>query len=142
MFGEIPILGYKEVSVDEKGRIFLPKFTCAEKGDQVSVLENGANSFKLYNLTYLQNIINELNKSCDSSEKRKIQELSDRLQLLYYSYLATGRVDSQRRLNIPDQILREYGFKDTAIMQGCGTNLTIFNSRESYNEYVKTLRAK
>ena len=30
MFGDEPILGYREVRLDEKSRIFLPKFTGVE----------------------------------------------------------------------------------------------------------------
>ena len=85
MFGEDLILGYKEVSLDEKGRIFLPKFTGVEKGDKISVIENETGSFKLFNLMYMQRIIDELNKKCCSKDQERIQLLSDRLKLLYYS---------------------------------------------------------
>lgn len=142
MFGDEPILGFKETGIDTKGRIFIPKFTGAEAGDRISIVENGYGSLKLYNLLYMQRVIDELNKKCNPADGEKIQELSDRLQLLYYSYLATNFIDSQRRLNVPDQILREHGFKDKAYMQGCGTNLTLFNSRESYDSYVRKLRAE
>lgn len=141
MFGEDLILGYKEVSLDEKGRIFLPKFTGVEKGDKISVIENETGSFKLFNLMYMQRIIDELNKKCCSKDQERIQLLSDRLQLLYYSYLTTCNVDSQRRIHIPQQILDEHEFSDKVIMQGSGTSLTVFNSKESYNSYVRKLRA-
>ncbi len=142
MFGDEPILGYKEIRIDSKGRIFIPKFTGVEVGDKISIIENGYGSLKLYNLLYMQSIINDLNKRCNSQDMQRIQLLNDRLQLLYYSYLATNSIDSQKRLNVPDQILREYGFKDKVYMQGCGTNLVIHNSKESYDAYVKKLRAK
>ncbi len=142
MFGEELILGYREVSLDDKGRIFIPKFTGVEKGDKISIVENGSSSLRLYNLMYMQRLINELNQKSNSEEQERIQLLSDRLHLLYYSYLATSKIDSQGRMTIPQDIAREYGFKDKAYMQGCGSNLTIFNSKESYNSYVRELRAK
>lgn len=140
MFGEEPILGYREVSLDSKSRIFVPKFSGVEEGDKISIIENGPSSLKLYNLMYMQQKVNELNKMCDSKDKERVQQLSDRLQLLYYSYLATSKVDSQGRITIPQEVAKEYGFKDKVIMQGCGTNLTLFNSRDTYDCYVRELK--
>ena len=90
---------------------------------------------------YTTQTIDALNKNCSPDEFERLQALNDRLQLLYYSYLATSNVDSQRRVNIPDQIIRSHGFTDSVIMQGCGTNLTIYSDKETYEDYVRKLRA-
>lgn len=140
MFGEEPILGYREVGLDEKSRIFLPKFTGVEQGDRISFVEDTPSSLKLYNLMYMQQLISEINKKCNPEDKEKVQQLSDRLQLLYYSYLATSKVDSHGRITIPQDIANEYKFKDKIIVQGCGTNLTIFNSKDAYDCYVRKLK--
>lgn len=141
MFGEDIILGYKEASVDNKGRIILPKFTGAETGEKIAIVDNGPRSLKLYAVLSMKKTIDALNKNCSPDEFEKLQTLNDRLQLLYYSYLATSNVDSQRRINIPDQIIRSHGFTDSVIMQGCGTNLTIYSDKETYEDYVRKLRA-
>lgn len=140
MFGEELILGFKEVGLDEKSRIFLPKFTGVEQGDRISFVEDSPSSLKLYNLMYMQQLISEINKKCNPENKEKVQQLSDRLQLLYYSYLATSKVDSHGRITIPQDIVNEYRFKDKIIVQGCGTNLTIFNSKDAYDSYVRKLK--
>ena len=85
-------------------------------------------------------LISEINKKCNPENKEKVQQLSDRLQLLYYSYLATSKVDSHGRITIPQDIVNEYKFKDKIIVQGCGTNLTIFNSKDAYDSYVRKLK--
>lgn len=141
MFGEDIILGYKEASVDNKGRIVLPKFSGAETGEKIAIVDNGPRSLKLYAVLSMKKTIDALNKNCSPDEFEKLQALNDRLQLLYYSYLATSNVDSQRRINIPDQIIRSHGFTDSVIMQGCGTNLTIYSDKETYEDYVRKLRA-
>lgn len=142
MFGEDVILGLKEASVDCKGRIVLPKFTGVEVGEKIAIIDNGARSLKLYSVLYMKKVVEALNKNCSPDELERLQSLNDRLQLLYYSYLATSNVDSQRRVNIPDQIIRSHGLTDSVIMQGCGTNLTLYSDKEAYSEYVRQLRAK
>ena len=49
MFGSIPIFGNSENKIDNKGRIFLPKFTDAEENDQLVIQKGNGNFYVIVN---------------------------------------------------------------------------------------------
>lgn len=140
MFGEDLILGYKKCKIDDKHRLFLPKFSFSEKGDFIVLSEDDNGIILLNNIVALKQRIANIEKSINSSEQMKSLELLYlKLERLYVSCLATSKVDSQKRLLIPDGVYDKHAIGDSVILQGCGDHLKLFNNEESHNEYVKKL---
>ena len=55
MFSDNPILGVKETTIDNKGRIILPKFTFAEKADELEITRNlKTGILEIYSLNPIQ----------------------------------------------------------------------------------------
>lgn len=140
MFGEDLILGYKKCKVDEKHRIFLPKFSFSEKGDFVVISEGDNGVLLLNSIVALKQRIANIEKSINSNEQMKSLELLYlKLERLYASCLATSKVDSQKRLLIPDDVYDKHSIGSSVILQGCGDHLKLFNSEETHNQYVRKL---
>ncbi len=140
MFGEDLILGYKKCKVDEKHRIFLPKFSFSEKGDSIVISEGDDGIILLNNIVTLKQRIANIEKSINSGEQMKSLELLYlKLERLYVSCLATSKVDAQRRIIIPDDVCNKHTIGNSVILQGCGDHLKLFNNEETHNEYVKKL---
>lgn len=140
MFGEDLILGYKKCKVDDKHRLFLPKFSFSEKGDSIVISEDENGIILLNNIIALKQKIANIEKSINSSENMKSLELLYlKLERIYASCLATSKVDSQRRLLIPEGVYDKHTIEDSVILQGCGDHLKVFNDEESHNEYVRKL---
>ena len=142
MFGEDLILGYKKCRIDDKHRLFLPKFSFSEKGDSIAISEDENGIILLSNIISLKQKIASLEKSVGSSENMKSLELLYlKLERLYVSCLATSKVDSQRRMLIPEGVYDKHKINDTVILQGCGDHLKVFDNEESHNEYVRKLNS-
>jgi DNA-binding transcriptional regulator/RsmH inhibitor MraZ len=94
MFGSKIILGNAELNLDDKGRVFIPGFTNVEKGEDLSLIENMNGNLNLFSNKQINLLIYKLNHS--NNEEDKIL-----LNKIYAYYIATEKVDSQKRIILP-----------------------------------------
>jgi len=94
MFGSKIILGNAELNLDDKGRVFIPGFTNVEKGEDLSLIENMNGNLNLFSNKQINLLIYKLNRS--NNEEDKIL-----LNKIYAYYIATEKVDSQKRIILP-----------------------------------------
>lgn len=106
MFGEETIYGQATMSLDDKNRIILPKFTHREVGDKLVIVKNDeSNSYDVYRedkyseklkaqIDYLED---KLNKTIDQKKREELQVL---LNDLYSHVLASVKCTYQGRIVI------------------------------------------
>lgn len=102
MFGERPLYGKDILKIDDKGRIFLPKYTRKEKDDELILrYDEEISKYEIYSIDRYNQIMSILEKYAIKSTiknerlyyKRRICEISK-------SILKKIKVDSQGRINI------------------------------------------
>lgn len=100
MFAEEPIFGKNEMSVDEKGRIFIPAYTKREPGEDLVLIENkDLDAYEIYSVLKLKERYEELNKlmyeSTKKADKRKYQKM---ILEISKSIILSRKVDKQGRI--------------------------------------------
>ncbi len=102
MFGEKPLYGKDILKIDDKGRIFLPKYTRKEKDNELILrYDEEISKYEIYSIDRYNQIMSILEKYAIKSTiknerlyyKRRICEISK-------SILKKIKVDSQGRINI------------------------------------------
>ena len=121
MFGEKPMLGSCVRSVDNKGRIYLPKFCNAEKDDNL-VVQKIDNHFALFNLSHIEK---EIKKYRDWEDFEKVN-------LIVSSIVDLVTVDKVKRINLK----HNYILTNKIYIQGNWDNVLLFSSPEDYGQYI------
>lgn len=135
MFGEEKIFGKSEISIDEKNRIKLPKFTYAESGDRI-IIQKEDDELKISNELRIVKIIEEIEESLkyvkNSSEAKILKEEMDKL---YISILSTKTCDQQNRIILPNDIF-DTSETNKIIAVGYGDYVKLYTLKR-YNELSK-----
>ncbi|MBR2137696.1 MAG: hypothetical protein IJ966_00140 [Bacilli bacterium] len=141
MFSDNPILGVKETTIDNKGRVILPKFTFAEKADELEITRNlKTGILEIYSLNSLLTRLKQIETSLISSKSQQEKEyLESQIQRILASCIDSAKVDSQSRILIPSQVRNEYGFEDKVVIHGGYDHVKVFKTKQDYEEYVRTL---
>lgn len=143
MFSEDVMLGQKKCSIDNKGRLFLPKFTYATSGDEIGIVNNDEVLLKLYSLKSLKERILKLQTgSYDSKNADVLKNIQSELEYIYASIIETSIVDSQRRLHISQDTIVTHLIKDSLYLQGASDHVNIFSNNEEFNSYKLKLSQK
>ena len=100
MFGEKPLFGQVEISVDKKGRICIPATTKREPGEDLVILYNEQfDLYEIYSVKSLESRINKLDKLiADSKNKHDQNFYKKSLYELCKSILRSEKVDLQGRI--------------------------------------------
>lgn len=99
MFGEKPMFGQTELTVGDKGRIFIPASTKREPGEELVLLYNAElNVYEIYSISKLNERFEELNNLILNSKTKKEREFYEkRFYMLSKSILKSEKVDAQGR---------------------------------------------
>lgn len=137
MFGEEIIIGEGILTLGEKNRIVLPKFTGAEKFDIIIPHFNRERSILSF---YSSKEFYELSEKFEDtlSEARREEKInySDLLKLrrFYYATLSYGSeaVDSQRRIRLDQRIVSQLQIEKQMYVIGCGHHLELCRDKKTY----------
>jgi len=102
MFGEKPLFGQNELTVCEKGRIYIPTYTKREPGEELVLLYNSdLKLHEIYSSKLLEKKFETLNKKC-ADAKNTLEKVfyEKRLLELSKSILRSEKVDSNGRFLI------------------------------------------
>ena len=132
MFGEQLIIGHSESKLDQKGRLFIPKYTKVNTGEELILLQDSIyhySSLRVYSLnnTYLK-IINKYEElRNNASNEEEYIRLSLKIDELYQSLEGYFKVDSQKRILINKYLLERLNWNttDTFNLDGAGNSLLI-----------------
>lgn len=102
MFGENPIFGQNELTVDSKGRIFIPASTKREPGEELVLIENkDLGIYEIYSILTLKDRFEEINKLMKNSKTKKDKIFYEKMLCeISKSILRCEKVDAQGRFLI------------------------------------------
>ena len=103
MFGEQSIYGQSTVRLDDKKRIILPRFTFAEAGDNLLVVNEGE-YFSIYKEKILEEQIERKELEFEMANSRQKKVMKKELLILYSSILKKVVCDKERRITLGDII--------------------------------------
>lgn len=100
MFGEKPIFGQNELTVDSKGRIFIPASTKREPGEELVLIDNkDLGVYEIYSVLKLKERFEAINKLIIESKTKKDKLFYERMLCeISKSILRSEKVDSQGRI--------------------------------------------
>ena len=130
MFGEKVLIGYSSCNIDEKNRIYLPKFTGAEAGDRLILIPENEN-LAIYSSTTLDNYVEKISSLNNPKEQK---DLLKEFREYCESAIQELVVDKQKRVTLSTSI----DFIDRNIeVRGSGDRLIV-----SGNFYYPSLYRK
>ncbi|MBQ3020836.1 MAG: hypothetical protein IJD92_01270 [Bacilli bacterium] len=108
MFGDKPMLGSQEITVDEKHRVIVPASTNVEKGEELVLLYD--EEFVIYRIyTYAQIIskFEEINRKIkNATNDKEERRYKEQLLKLSKSIINASTVDGNRRFNISNKFTK------------------------------------
>lgn len=144
MFGEDLMIGKRETTIDGKNRVILGASTYAEKGDELAMLlSNDKTYLKLFRRELIETKIRELleqeSKAKDAKEQSFIEQ---KLSLYKDSVVSLPKVEAQRRLSIPKEVVEELKLQGHVYVVGAFDSVEIYPSREAYEATLKQKKLK
>lgn len=144
MFGEDLMIGKREATIDGKNRVILGASTYAEKGDELAMLlSNDKTYLKLFRRELIETKIRELleqeSKAKDAKEQSFIEQ---KLSLYKDSVVSLPKVEAQRRLSIPKEVVEELKLQGHVYVVGAFDSVEIYPSREAYEATLKQKKLK
>ena len=99
MFGEESMYGQSVVHLDNKNRIFLPKFTYVEKDDSLLIIDK-EDYLSIYKEDLFEEKIKYLEDLYINSDSNRKREIDVELLKLYSSILKKVKADNQHRISL------------------------------------------
>ena len=131
MFGDKLIIGHSEGLISDKGRIFPPSFTNPESGDQILIQKttwNNEPALKIFAYNEYLKIIERYQKLRENATTFEEEEKYNKIiEKICYTLESLAQIDKQKRINLPNHLLKEYGWKtkDEIVYTGLGESLLI-----------------
>ena len=127
MFGEIPIFGNSENKIDNKGRLFVPKFTGVEENDRLVVQKGQGNYYVIINFSEIEDKLRALKKS---NQEGKIEIITS-------SIVSLVKVDKQGRIIFHPH--ESFAIDRKVFIHGNYDSIQVFPSEEDYINHIKEL---
>lgn len=131
MFGDRVLIGYSSTNLDDKNRLRLPKFTCADAGDKLIIVPENE---KL--LIYSSELLNEYLDKLDRIQDVKMhKELLLEFRKFCEGVIVEVTVDKNNRINLSDSIhfnnrnVELQGSGDRVILSGDFTYPELYRKR-------------
>ena len=135
MFGEDKIFGKSEISIDEKNRIKLPKFTYAESGDRI-IIQQEDDALKISNELKITKIIEEIEEALKHVENiSEAKTLKEKMDKLCISIISKKICDQQNRIILPNGIF-DTSETNRIMSVGYGDYIKLYTLKR-YNELSK-----
>lgn len=135
MFGEEKIFGKSEISIDEKNRIKLPKFTYAESGDRI-IIQQEDDALKISNELKITKIIEEIEEALKHVENiSEAKTLKEKMDKLCISIISKKICDQQNRIILPNGIF-DTSETNRIMSVGYGDYIKLYTLKR-YNELSK-----
>lgn len=135
MFGEEKMFGKSEISIDEKNRIKLPKFTYAESGDRI-IIQQEDDTLKISNESKITKIIEEIEETLKHVENiSEAKTLKEKIDKLCISIISKKICDQQNRIILPNGIF-DTSETNRIMSVGYGDYIKLYTLKK-YNELSK-----
>ena len=128
MFGDIPIFGNSENGIDDRGRIFIPKFTGVEKNDKLIIQKGNGNYYVIFNYSDVERKIEQI-RTFDNPNK---------LELYISSIVALVNVDSDNRITFSQH--KNFAIDRKVFIHGNYDSIQIFPSQKDFEDHIEELK--
>ena len=118
MFSEKILIGYSSTNIDEKNRLILPKFTCAEAGDRLIVIPED-DKIAIYFTSKLAEYVKKLDRITNLSEKK---DLLIKFKTYCEKAIVEVVVDNSKTISLSSNIIFN---NKNVIIQGSGDRLVL-----------------
>ena len=119
-------------SLDDKGRLVIPRKMRDELGNQIFIMKGYDGALSIYKKEAFDQLVEELESlSFDRKENR------DYLRLKLASVVDLD-VDKMGRVQIPTAILNKYHIGKDVVVQGSGKHIEVWDAKK-YEEYMASI---
>lgn len=135
MFKQSNIIGTVKRNIDEKDRIILPTFTDVDSGDYLVTYRDDS-FYSIYALSYFLHLI----PSCDKTELKNLKTFLENKRVLdnyFINVMSVNKVDDQKRILLPQEIVDDYGNGHQVILNGAWDHLNIFKDEDHMIRLLK-----
>ena len=133
------LIGHKEITIDNKGRIQLPKDSGVEKNDElIFIKDEKTNIIKLMNKYDIEKRIETLKeKTLNTTIQKELEKIHSEITLIKLLCFDTVKVDSRNRI----LLLKEYRNENKKItLVGMNNYYLVFKNKEEIDEYTNKLK--
>ena len=127
MFGEMPIFGNSENKIDNKGRLFVPKFTGVEENDQLIIQKGHGNYYVIINYKEIEDKLRQLKSN---NQERKIEVITS-------SIVSLVKVDKQCRIIFHPY--ESFAVNRKVFIHGNYDSIQVFPSQKDYESHIQEL---
>ena len=120
-------------TLDEKGRLMIPRKMRDELGHKIYIMTGFDGSLALYNESRYQKLVNEFEKLSFNQHK-----VRDYLRLQFANTYEMD-VDKLGRIQIPAALLAKYKISKEVIVLGIGDHVEVWD-QEKYQEYENSIK--
>lgn len=134
MFGEDIITGEREISIDNKRRIVIPKFTGIEENDRlICIYENDNTFFEIINFNDFKKVIkykNSLSKKfLEDGDFEKYNIINQEMKKIIEEAFVSSRVDKWSRFVLDSNIVEKFDLNNKILVKGSLTSDNIYSLR-------------
>ena len=123
MFKEDNLILHKSASIDNKGRLFIPACTDVDENEKLAIKKHDEDALAIYAYNKYEEIIDRYKVLRDSSTSAEDYEyFNNKLEETSLNFYALVITDSQRRIQIPKDVLNdlEWDAPSKVICKGAG----------------------
>lgn len=133
----------KEISIDNKHRIAIPKEAEPNDGDIVCLIRENDLVFRIQSFNKYSNLLKKYRRLIMSSKDIKSKlEYENLRSLLTLSLMGKKEVDSINRIIIPEKVIEEYDLGKKVIVTGGDDHIKVFKNDDTKKEYMLRLQEK
>ena len=120
-------------SLDEKGRLMIPRKMREELGFKVYIMKGFDGSLSIYTVERYQKLVEEFNKLSFTQQRNR-----DYLRAQFATTYEMD-VDKLGRLQLPTALLNKFSISRNVIVLGIGDHIEIWDAKK-YEEYENSVR--
>lgn len=133
----------KEISIDNKNRIIIPKEAEPNDGDIVCLIRENDLVFRIQSFNKYSNLLKKYRKlimnAKDIQSKLDYEKIRS---LLTLSLIGKKEVDLSNRIIIPERVIEEYDLGKKVIVTGGDDHIKVFKNEDTKKEYMLRLQEK
>ena len=133
----------KEISIDNKHRIAIPKEAEPNAGDIVCFVRENDLAFRIQSFSKYSDLLKKYRKlimnAKDIQSKLDYEKIRS---LLTLSLMGKKEVDSINRIIIPEKVIEEYDLGKKVIVTGGDDHIKVFKNEDTKKEYMLRLQEK
>ena len=133
----------KEISIDNKHRIAIPKEAEPNAGDIVCFVRENDLAFRIQSFSKYSDLLKKYRKLIMNAKDIQSELDYEKIRsLLTLSLIGKKEVDLSNRIIIPERVIEEYDLGKKVIVTGGDDHIKVFKNEDTKKEYMLRLQEK